>query len=373
MRKEPPVLERALKWLRIALAVAATVSMIQCGGDEEKEMGGDSLHQAVSGVYVVNEGNFGKGNASLSFYDPATGTVIPDVYKPANGKPLGDTANDVVVRDDKVWVVVNNSQVIEVLDAHTNKSIGRILFPDGGSPYSLTMDANGTYGYVPLLWGNALARVHLASMTVDKVVEVGGNPTDCALAKGKVYVNNSGTEESYGLGTQVAVVDATTMSVKKLIPVGDRPTAVVAVGDTVVVLCSGFFDNYDTPDKNESTPGSIVVIDANSDTVKDQIPLDGSVGDRMELGPDGHVYFFVNNRVAAFDPVTRHFHTAPIQTPQGVLGWYGLGVDPSDGAIYLTDAKDFTTPGDVYIFEPNGTLRAKFTADIIPRAFGFRR
>lgn len=363
--------KRAFYWLWRALTVVAAVGLIGCG-DNENEMANSGQTTSTSGVYIVNEGNFGKGNASLSFYDPSTGAVVPDVFKAANGRPLGDTANDVVVHNGKVWVVVNNSQVIEVLDANTNKSVGQIRFPDGGSPYSLTIDASGIYGYVPLLWGNALARVNLVSLSVDKIVEVGGNPTDCALANGKVYVNNSGTEEEYGKGTHVAVVDAT-MTVKKLIPVGDRPTAVVAVGDAVIVLCSGFFDDFNTPDKNEGTPGSLVLIDAKTDKVVNQIPLDGSVGDRMELGPDGHAYFFVNNQVVTFDPKTSQVHSTTIRPPSGVFGWYGLGIDPSDGTIYVTDAKDFVTPGDVYLFEPNGTLRKKFTADIIPRSFGFKR
>lgn len=365
------MLKCMLSWLWRVFLVIVAVGLIACGGDENEMASGDQT-SPTSGVYIVNEGNFGKGNASLSFYDPSTGTVIPDVFKAANGRPLGDTANDVVVHNGKVWVVVNNSHLIEVLDANTNKSIGQIRFPDGGSPYSLTIDASGTYGYVPLLWGNALARVNLVSLTVDKIVEVGGNPTDCALANGKIYVNNSGTEEEYGKGTQIAVVDPT-MTVKKLIPVGDRPTAVVAVDNMVIVLCSGFFDDFNTPDKNESTSGSLVLIDARTDKVFDQIPLDGSVGDRMELGPDGHVYFFVDNQVVVFEPKPGSMPSAIIRPPSGVLGWYGLGIDPSDGTIYVTDAKDYVTPGDVYIFEPNGTLRKKFTADIIPRSFGFKR
>ena len=201
------MLEHVRRLLLAILAAIAIAGTAGCGGDEDNEtMNGDTTG-AVSGVYIVNEGNFGKGNGSLSFYDPATGTITADVFKSANGKPLGDTANDVVVHNGKVWVVVNNSQTIEVLDANTNKSVGQVAFPDGGSPYSLTMDAAGTYGYVPLLWGNALARVNLISMSVDKVTEVGGNPTDCAIANGKVYVNNSGTEATYGNGTQVAVVE----------------------------------------------------------------------------------------------------------------------------------------------------------------------
>ncbi|MGV3638106.1 MAG: hypothetical protein ACO1NQ_10750, partial [Flavobacteriales bacterium] len=32
------------------------------------------------GVYVINEGNFQWGNASVSHYDPATGEVVEDLY-----------------------------------------------------------------------------------------------------------------------------------------------------------------------------------------------------------------------------------------------------------------------------------------------------
>ena len=51
----------------------------------------------------------------------------------------------------------------------------------------------------------------------------------------------------------------------------------------------------------------------------------------------------------------------------GAAGFYGLSVNPSSGLIYATDAKDYVTAGDVYVFEPTGALVRKFAADLLPR------
>lgn len=359
-------------WLLIlALGIAAVWG---CGGDDEPN---DDTGSGGSGagVFVVNEGNFGKGNGSLSFYDPALKQVANNVFEVVNGKPLGDTPNDIAIRDGKAWIVVNNSQRIEVIDTLTRRSVGAVQFADGGSPYTITLDAAGAYGYVPLFLGNALAKVNLTSMKVEKLVEVGGNPTEVALANGKAYVTNSGGDAAFdGMGSQVAVVNVATMSVDKLIQVGDRPTSIVAApnGD-LVVLCTGFWDDYTTEGADESTPGSIVVIDSKIDKVVEQIPLDAAPGDRMKLSPNGSAYFLIGSQVVGFDTSLRAVQATPIKAPAGVFGFYGIGVDPTTGAIYVTDAKDFVTPGDVYVFEPTGTQLDKFAADIIPRAFGFVR
>ena len=55
----------------------------------------------------------------------------------------------------------------------------------------------------------------------------------------------------------------------------------------------------------------------------------------------------------------------------GASGFYGLSVNPTSGLIYVTDAKDYATAGDVYVFEPNGVLVRQFTADLLPRAMAF--
>jgi DNA-binding beta-propeller fold protein YncE len=357
-----------------SLLVAATLVVwigvaSGCGGEDGDGAGdGDGSR---TGVYVVNEGLFGKGSASLSFYDSAQGRVENFVFKSVNGRPLGDVANDIVVRGRQAWIVVNNSHAIEAIETGTHRSLGRVPFPEGSGPYTLTLDAGGTKGYVPLLLSNGLARVDLTTMSVDSVIEVGANPTEVALAQGKAYVTNSG----FGRGTNVTVVDLTTFRVSRIIPAGDQPSAAIAAPNgKIVVLCSGFSDDFNTPGQNESTRGSVVVIDPARDVVVNSVPLDSGASGRMELGPDGLAYLLVEGGVAVFDTNTERLQRTAIQAKaQGVQGFYGLGVDPAGGQVYVTDAKDFVTPGDVYIFEPSGALVTKFTADLIPRAFGFVR
>ena len=44
------------------------------------------------GLFICNEGNFQYGNATLSYYDPATKTVQNEVFYRANAMKLGDVA-----------------------------------------------------------------------------------------------------------------------------------------------------------------------------------------------------------------------------------------------------------------------------------------
>jgi sugar lactone lactonase YvrE len=50
--------------------------------------------------------------------------------------------------------------------------------------------------------------------------------------------------------------------------------------------------------------------------------------------------------------------------------FYGLGVDAS-GNIWVSDAKDYVQPGDVYHYNASGTQQASYKTGIIPSGFVF--
>jgi DNA-binding beta-propeller fold protein YncE len=354
-------LGRRMTW---AALLALAIAVGGCGEDDiGDDLGGDAPAAGNAGVYLLNEGLFDNGNSSLWFYDATTGDVAESVFAEANGRPLGDTANDMALNDGKLWIVVNNSQTIEVLDAATRVSAATIEFASGGSPTTITFDDSGK-AYVPLRGGDALARIDTTSMTQDAdPVEVGANPHEAVFADGKVYVTNSG----FGSGTTVSAVDVATFTITSVIEVGNNPTAVVnAGGGRVVVLASGV-SWADPP-----TPGAVVVIDTATDTVVNSIPLDSGASDRMEMGPDGIAYFLTPGAVARFDvssqALTADFITA---AEAGAGAFYGLSVNRESGAIYVSDAKDYASAGEVYVFAATGAAIRSFGSDLLPRVMAF--
>ena len=76
----------------------------------------EEFHVTDTGLFITNEGNFQYGNATLSFYNPATKEIENEIFYRANAMKLGDVAQSMIIRDGIGWVVVNNSHVVFAID-----------------------------------------------------------------------------------------------------------------------------------------------------------------------------------------------------------------------------------------------------------------
>lgn len=89
---------------------------------------------SVHGVYILNEGNMTSDMGSLIYIDPQ-GIMHENVYRSANeGKSLGNVAQDLFIRDGKIYVISQNGTIdgkqIIVMNATDYKMIAEYSLPN---------------------------------------------------------------------------------------------------------------------------------------------------------------------------------------------------------------------------------------------------
>jgi len=281
---------------------------------------------------------------------------------------LGDVANDMVLFGGRGYIVVNNSQKIEVISLLDQKSVGTVVIPGSKSPYKLAI-VNSLKAYVTNLYDNSLTEFDPTSLQITQErILVGNNPEGIALANGKLYVCNSG----FGADSTLSVVDPAADVVVNTISVGLSPSEIAAdASGHLVVKCDG---SYNFSDPNLDTPGRLVLIDSRNDVVLASVVLPlgvyGHPG-RMTLSSNGYGYFAGRSGVMRFDIGNGTITVNP--TPFATVSAYGLAIDDVSNRLYATDAKDYVQPGDVLVYGQNGQEITRFLAGIIPGTIVFKR
>jgi len=323
------------------------------------------LPTSTKGVYILNEGGFTKSNSSLSFYVPDSNKVYSDVFFAANNRLLGDVGNDIVIYGGKGYIVVNNSNKIEIISLDNNKSLGTMAVA-GNSPCKLAI-VSDSKGYLTNLYKGTVTSFNPTTYSVIKNdIKVGSNPQGIAVANGKVYVCNSG----YGSDSTVSVIDPGVDSVVATIKVEKQPTDIAVDSDgELIVTCYGYID-FSDPTKD--TPGNITVINpkTNSITVTIPFPL-ATYGHPSELAISnkGYGLTFVKNGVVKFDTKTNSIISSDF-IPKVA---YSIAIDDLSDKIYIGDAKDFVQNGSVLVYDKNGIKTDSVTAGIIPGTIVFKR
>ena len=174
---------------------------------------------AFSKLFVLNEGNFQKNNSTLDFFRFSDGNYISDAFgamNPAVVQGIGDTGNDLALSDGKLWLVMNGSGYVHVLDAKDETLLASIPVPD---PRFIAFDTYHAYvtSYAGAIYGGEetrgkVYRIDMGTYKIDGEVEVGCQPEGVAVAGGKLYVANSGGY-NYVHENTVSVIDLASFKV----------------------------------------------------------------------------------------------------------------------------------------------------------------
>ena len=336
------------------------VSCHRPGPEPEPEPQPDAY---ANGMYILNEGLFQMNNSTLSYYDFTTGKLTENIFLDVNHRGLGDVGNDMKRYGSKLYIVVNNSNIVEVVDVKTVQSLKTINL-SGKQPRQVAFLDDKAY--ISCFDGDVV-RIDTASLEVEASVHTGPNPDGICACNGKLYVCNSGGLSNPNYGNTVSVVDPATFTVVKDITVAVNPTRVKGYSDRYVYVVSN--GNYG------DVPYTFQKIDCQTDEIVKNYNLEVLNFDiHQNLA---YVYSYNYSTMTSWIKVL-DLETDEIVKEQFISDGtqlktpYGIKVNPLNGDVYITDAGTFTTNGDVYCFDKDGKKKFSFEAGLNPSAMAFR-
>ncbi|SDX79263.1 DUF5074 domain-containing protein [Hymenobacter psychrophilus] len=346
---------------RLLLGSAAALSLLACDPSNDPTPGPPPV--VTNSVFVINEGNYGSANADISLFSKASGTVTSKaLYASANGKALGDVAQSMVVRDSLGYIVLNNSNKLEVVSLAKFSSKARIenlKFPR----YFAAASSDKGYVTETVAYGSngQVSVIDLKSNKVLKQIAVGVQPEKLAVVGARLYVTNNGSNTVTVINTGTDVVEGT-------ITVGDGPNSIVADRNgRVWVLSSGKIVYTPTTATRLSKGSLSQIVPGQLTATTREMPSDQSSPGNLTInGSLDQLYYTYQGGVYTLGLTEATLPTKPLIRRD----FYGLGVDPQDGTIYGGLAS-FTADDKVIRYRTTGAAIDSFTVGIGPNGFVF--
>lgn len=304
-------------------------------------------------VLVLNQGQFGNGNASITAWNTSTSEGEQEYFRQNTNRPLGDVAQSARIIEDDLVIVVNNSHKLEIVDPVTFESKQTVSFEDGTSPRYV--QEAGDLIFVTTFSDDVL--VLNSDYEVIERLEIGARTEGIGLVDNRIIVAESFFAD-FSSASHLSVINTSTFEVEERIELRSGPSAVFVDSESKIwVTTSGDFGEDN---------GAVYVLDGTTFEQIEVIELGSSAGAFTVSEAQGMAFISGGGQVRSIDLTTYELGEVTIEK-----GYYGLGFRIQDGQLFAADAKDFTQAGSVSVYDLTGSKIEEFDTGIAPGAFFF--
>ena len=342
---------------------------------EPRELSSFAPNEPI-GMYLLNEGNMGSNKATIDYLDFCNGCYIRNIYGERNPnviKELGDVGNDIQIYGNRLYAVINCSHKVEVMDARTCRRIGQVDIPNcryicfhEGKAYvssyvgPISIDPNAQLG--------AIFEVDTATLEITRKVTVGYQPEELVVYNEHIYVVNSGGYRAPDYDSTMSVISLKDFRQVQKIPVCLNPHRlrkdqynqlwITSRGDYKDVqpqlICFSPATNSQLSIANAPAASEMVI-------VGDSMYYYGSHWNEQTMS-NTITYGVLNIQY----PISNIRPLITDGTEKNIKIPYGIQVNPYNGDIYVTDAKNYVSSGQLHCYSREGKRKWSVRTGDIP-------
>ncbi|MDA3819617.1 MAG: glutaminyl-peptide cyclotransferase [Candidatus Delongbacteria bacterium] len=308
------------------------------------------------GVFIACEGNFMYGNASLSYYDKSTGNLHNQIFLKANGIPLGDVAQSLLIHDSNLWISLNNSGKIYAIDPQTFRHKG--IIKELVSPrYMLPISDDEIW--VSDLYAGVIHVINTKSYKTTGEISLNTGGQIIHNAEQMLRYNNTVITNCWSSDNTILFIDINEKKVTDSIKVRYQPKKIrLDKEGKMWVLSDGQYNS-------DGEKPALQRINPEDKTVETSIVFkSGDMPANIRLNSEGDSLYIINNDIYKMGIEDQQTGAPIIEGTNH--NYYNLTEIPSDGFLYVTDAKNYLDPGMLYIFNQNYSAIDSLETGIIP-------
>lgn len=343
--------------LKVVLLSTLCLFAVSCDDDDNQPAG-----QFSDGVFILNEGNFQSGNGSVSYFG-TDGTATHDIFGLVNNaRALGDVVQSMTIADSKGFIVVNNSNKVEVVNPDDFQSITTIANLSLPRFFSVYNGKGYVTEWVSFTEKGRVSVIDLTSYDIIDQVTTDFGAENLIAHNDLIYVSNNFT-------STVSVIDPSVNEVIKTIEVADAPgELLVDAAGMIWVVCAGAY---------EADNGALVQIDPSksklpdAESVSKTIALGKNVSAKAAISNDGSKLFIMSGNSVYAVSVSATAAPGPLMTEPAAADFYAIGIDPRTNILYVGDSEGFSGAGTIFRYDISGTSIDQFSTGIGPTDFAF--
>ena len=317
---------------------------------------------------VVCEGSLGLGNSALTVLPgDSTEAVIEDAFQSANGQFLGDIFQS-ITRIGTNWALcINNSDRVLLVDGKTFKLKTSVTIPKPRYLLPVAPDK----AYVSTLFSNRIYVLNTASFTVLGTIELPAqNPEGMLLHNGQVLVACWDTACS-----QLYQIDPASDQIvaQKALPARAPQEIIKDAGGKLWVLSGndpkGVPSNFTVLNPDNFSVEKRFSFAAGKDVLK---PVFNATSDTLYwLSIDYYNTGPGQSGVFRMPVAAQNLPAASFIASGNLQYFWGLGIQPATGNIFVADPKGFTQRGEALVYTPAGGLLRRYPTGVGPGRFYF--